>query len=269
VTPPELKGHPTHVGSITITVDEYVATVTLDRPPVNALTRQTWREIHDGFDSLNERKDVRAALFTAAGDRAFCAGVDLKADRTPTQPTATEITDTGRLVREALWAVYECAVPVVAAVNGPAIGGGCALVAMCDIVVAAETAAFGMTEINVGVLGGISHLSRLVGARKARELYFTGELLSARELHALGAARAVVPRAELLPAAREVARLLATKSPVAMRLAKEAANRVDSMPIKSAYRTEQDYTSRLRTYADAEEARLAYLERREPNYRFS
>jgi enoyl-CoA hydratase len=250
-------------------VDQYVATITLDRPPVNAVTRETWREIEDGFESLNERKDVRAAIFTAAGDRAFCAGVDLKVDRTPAHPTATEITDTGRLVREALWAVYDCAVPVVAAVNGPAIGGGCALVAMCDIVVAAETATFGMTEINVGVLGGISHLSRLVGARKARELYFTGELLSARELHALGAARAVVPREDLLPTARQVARLLASKSPVAMRLAKEAANRVDFMPIKSAYRTEQDYTSRLATLEDANEARLAYLERREPNFRFS
>ena len=94
---------------------------------------------------------------------------------------------------------------------GCALGAGCAFVAMCDLVVAAENATFGMTEINVGLLGGIAHLSRLVGARKARELFFTGELLPARDLLALGAARAVVPREALLPTAREVARLLADR----------------------------------------------------------
>jgi enoyl-CoA hydratase/carnithine racemase len=135
--------------------------------------------------------------------------------------------------------------------------------------VASENATFGMTEINVGALGGIAHLSNLVGGRKARELYLTGELLSARDLLALGGVRAVVGRDELLAAAMEVAALLATKSPIALRLAKEAANRIDGLPIKAAYRLEQDYTARLGTFDDAREARLAYLEHREPSFRFS
>jgi enoyl-CoA hydratase len=257
------------MGSVSLTVDDHVATITLDRPPVNAVARETYQEIRAAFDGLNDRTDVRVAIFTGAGHRAFCAGADLRSPRTPASPTPSELVDTGRLIRETFWSIYDCAVPVVAAVNGPAIGAGCGFVAMCDIVVAAENAAFGMTEINVGLLGGIAHLSRLVGPRKARELFLTGELLPARELLAAGAARAVVPLEELLPTARQVATLVASKSPVAVRLAKEAANRVDALPIKDAYRTEQDYTFRLGTFEDAREARLAYLEHRDPDFRFA
>jgi enoyl-CoA hydratase len=255
------------MASVGLSVDDHVATITLDRPPVNAVARETYLEIRAAFDSLSDRTDVRVAIFTAAGDRAFCAGADLRSPRIPSTPS--ELVDTGRVVREAFWSIYDCAVPVVAAVNGPAIGAGCGFVAMCDIVVAAENATFGMTEINVGLLGGIAHLSRLVGPRKARELFLTGELLPARDLLALGAARAVVPREELLPTARHVANLVASKSPIAVRLAKEAANRVDALPIKDAYRTEQDYTFRLGTFDDAKEARSAYLEHRDPDFRFS
>ena len=124
-------------------------------------------------------------------------------------------------------AIAECAVPVIGAINGPAIGAGLAFAAVCDVLIASDTATFGTTEINVGLLGASAHLSLLVGRHKARELFFSGELIGAAELERYGSVRAVVPPDELLPAARQFASTLAAKSPIALRLAKESMNRVE------------------------------------------
>ncbi len=164
--------------------------------------------------------------------------------------------------------MYDCPVPVIAAINGAAIGAGLAFAAVCDVIIAAEGARFGTTEINVGLLGASAHLSLLLGRHKVREMYMTGELVDAAELHRLGAIRAIVAPDELMGAARELATTLAKKSPIAMRLAKEALNRVEFLPLKEAYRIEQDYTRRLASYDDAEEARLAYVEKRDPEWRW-
>ena len=133
-----------------------------------------------------------------------------------------------------MWAITDCAVPVIGAINGPALGAGLALAACCDILLASEHATFGTTEINVGLLGASAHLSLLVGRHKAREMFFTGEQVPADELYRIGAVRAVVPHAELLPAARALAATLAAKSPIALRLAKESMNRVEFLPLKEA-----------------------------------
>ncbi|MDQ1395034.1 MAG: enoyl-CoA hydratase, partial [Acidimicrobiaceae bacterium] len=243
--------------------------VTLDRPPVNAVDRVTLAEIRDTFTRLADDRDVRVAIFTAAGTRAFMAGADLKDnDAAPGGQPAADATDRGRVARDALWAIADCAVPVIAAVNGPAIGAGLAFAAVCDIILAAEEATFGVTEINVGLLGASAHLSLLVGRHKAREMFFTGELVTAEELYRVGAVRRVVPRAELAGAARQLAGELAAKSPIALRLAKEAMNRVEFLPLRDAYRTEQDYTARLMTFEDSAEARAAFLERRAPEWRW-
>ena len=248
-----------------------IATITLDRPPVNAVGSSTLLAIRDVFNSLNDRRDVRAAIFTAAGDRAFMAGADLKAfdhrqsDGTP----ATLLTDPGRVARDAMWAITDCAVPVIGAINGPALGAGLAFAACCDILIASDNARFGTTEINVGLLGASSHLLLLVGRHKAREMFLLGEQVSASEMYRLGAVRAVVPREQLAAAARDLAIELASKSPIAMRLAKESMNRVEFLPLKEGYRTEQEYTARLQQFDDAREARTAFLERRAPNYKFS
>jgi enoyl-CoA hydratase len=167
-----------------------------------------------------------------------------------------------------MWAITDCPVPVIGAINGPALGAGLAYAACCDILVAADTATFGCTEINVGLLGASAHLSRLVGRHKAREMFFTGETVTAEELHRLGVVRAVVPRAELMATARELATTIATKSPIAMRLAKESMNRVENLSLQDGYRTEQDYTARLQRFEDAREARHAFLERRDPEWKW-
>ena len=255
--------------NVTVDITDHIAVVTLDRPPVNAVDHASLDELATAFSSLDDNREVRVAIFTAAGDRAFMAGLDLRAvapdaDESP----ARFVTDPGLVAREPMWAITDCAVPVIGAINGPALGAGLAFAACCDILIASENATFGTTEINVGLLGASSHLSLLVGRYKAREMFFTGEVITAAELYRLGALRAVVARDELMPAARALAESLAAKSPIALRLAKESMNRVENLPLKDGYRTEQDYTARLQRYEDANEARQAYLEKRPPDWKW-
>jgi enoyl-CoA hydratase len=258
------------LSNLHVDIADGIAVVTLDRPPVNAIDRQAMVEMAEIFSSFENNRNVRVAIFTAAGDRAFMAGVDLKSvgaaatDETP----LNRMTDPGGVARDAMWAITDCAVPVIAAVNGPAIGAGLAFAACCDIIIAAESATFGATEINVGLLGASAHVSLLVGRHKAREMFFTGELLPAAELHRVGAIRAVVPRDQLHATAMELAQQLAAKSPLALRMAKASMNHVEGLPLKEAYRIEQTYTDRLMTFEDSTEAREAFFERREPVWRF-
>jgi enoyl-CoA hydratase/carnithine racemase len=132
--------------------------------------------------------------------------------------------------------------------------------------VASEEASMALTEINVGLLGGVKHAQRLVGPHLAKRMLLTGEFVSAHEMYRRGALEAVVSSDELMPTALELAQTIAGKSPIAVRLAKESANRVEYLPIKDGYRLEQDYTIRVRRHADADEARLAFLERRTPDF---
>ena len=257
------------MGAVSVDLTDHIATVTLDRPPVNAVDYATLAEIGATFDELGADRAVRVAVFTAAGTKAFMAGADLRsmgAGAADLPPSA--VTDPGSIARNALSSVYDCAVPVIAAINGPAIGAGLAFAAACDMIVAAEGATFGVTEINVGLLGASAHVSLLVGRHKAREMYMTGELVTAGELQRLGAVRSVFAPGELSAGARALAVELASKSPIALRLAKEAMNRVEFLPLDEAYRTEQEYTRRLQTFDDAEEARQAFVDKREPDWKW-
>jgi enoyl-CoA hydratase len=258
--------------AITVDVADHIARVTFTRPPVNATDRAAYREITDVFRTVGEDPGVRVVVFRSGGTH-FMAGADMKSRSTQdwvaedlTTSGASSVTDTGRLVRDALEAVYECPVPVIAAVHGVATGSGFAIASLSDFVVAAADARFGLTEINVGKLGGASHLLRAFGPYVARRMFLTGELVSARELESTGFFYRVVDRAELDAAATELARSLARKSPVALRLAKESLVRVESLPVLEGYRVEQDYTRRLSRFADAEEAVAAFLEKRTPKW---
>ena len=264
--------------NVRLEVADQIAVVTLDRPPVNALDTQTWRELAHVFDSLGARRDVAAAIFTSAG-RLFCAGVDLvdspkrhradgrREDGGP-QGDPRDQLDNGLVARRAFWAVYDCAVPVIGAIDGKAIGAGAMLVALCDMVVATPRFEMALTEVNVGVLGGVKATQRMVGPYLAKRLFLTGDYIGAEELYRRGALEAVVEPEELLDSARALAARIASKSPIAVRLAKESANRVEYMDLKEGYRTEQDYTTRVRRYADAGEAGKAFAERRAPEFRW-
>lgn len=224
-------------------VEANVATVWLDRPPVNAVNAQVLAELVEVFSGLGQDDDVHAAVFASTSDKVFCAGADMKGGQ---ERRRTSELDTGRPMRAALEAVLHCAVPVVAAVNGPALGSGLGLVSMCDIIVASEQAAFGLPEVGVGMLGGGAHLQRMIGPHRMRELFFTARRISAVELAAMGAISRVVPHEHLMSEALDIAGQIAAMDPVVVRVGKESLNRVESLPVMDAYRIEQDYTARLR-----------------------
>jgi enoyl-CoA hydratase len=262
--------------NVRIDVDGHVALVTLDRPPVNALDQKTFREVGIAFDSLAYRRDVRVAIFNSS-QRIFCAGVDLvdsprryrpdgRVEDGGPQGDPRDQLDSGLVVREAFWGVYDCAVPVIGAVDGKAIGAGAVLVSLCDMVVATPRFEMALTEVNVGVLGGVKATQRMLGPYLAKRMFLTGEYVGAEELYRRGVLEAVVEPEQLMPTARKLADTIASKSPIAVRLAKESANRVEYMDLKEGYRCEQDYTVRVRRYADAAEAGRAFVERRSPEF---
>lgn len=250
---------------VKIHVEDHIATVSLDRPPVNAVNGQVLLELRDTFAGVAEDWDIRAVVFASALERVFCGGADIKDMGARAKGPAP--IDSGRVARDAMWAILDCPVPVVASVGGPALGAGLAFAACCDIIVASERAVFGCPEIDVGLLGAGSHLQRMVGPYRMRELYYTARRVSAEEMFRLGGISRVVPHEDLAAESRAIATEIARKSPPAIRLAKEALNRAEHLPLKEAYRTEQDYTARLSKYDDSREAAQAFLERREPQFR--
>lgn len=241
-----------------------VALVTLDRPPVNALNRAMRYEIIDIFDEISQRDDVRCAVLTGAG-KVFCAGADLR-DR-PAADKPGDFLEHNRATRETGNAIRECAKPVIAAVNGAALGAGMGLMAACDIFYASENATFGMPEINVGLAGGASMLHALFGRSTTRRMFFTGQRLSAADLKARAIIEEVTTPVALIPTAMEIAQEIAQKAPLAIAYAKQAANMVENMPQRDAYRLEQNYTMALSRTEDAREARMAFLEKRAPVFK--
>ncbi|MEG0000566.1 MAG: enoyl-CoA hydratase/isomerase family protein [Comamonas sp.] len=250
--------------SVLFEVKDKVALVTLNRPPVNALNRAMRREIVAIFDDISARDDIRCAVLTAQGS-VFCAGADLK-DR-PDADIPGDFLEHNRITRETGNAIRECAKPVIAAINGAALGAGLGLAAACDILYASDNATFGMPEINVGLAGGASMLRTLFGRSTARRMFFTGQRLTAAELLQRNVLEAVLPPEELLPVAMKLAHEIASKAPLAVIYAKRAANMVDVMPQRDAYRFEQEFTMTLARTEDAREARMAFLEKREPQFK--
>ena len=250
--------------SINLEVSDHIAVVRLDKPPVNALDRATRRRLIEIFDEVSERSDVRVAVLTGTG-KFFCSGADLK-DR-PDADKAGDFLDHNRWTRETGNAIRECAKPVIAAVNGPALGAGFGLMASCAIFLASEDATFAMPEINVGLAGGVSMLRTMVGRSFTRRMFFTGMKVSAAELYRRGVIDEVVPTEQLMPLAMEIAQEIASKAPLAIAYAKQAANMMDLMPQRDGYRFEQNFTMALARTEDAQEARKAFLEKRKPVYK--
>jgi enoyl-CoA hydratase len=265
--------HDSQLDFLKVDVSQGVATVTLNRPPVNALSAPMMREIARVFGDLERSTEATVAVLTADGDRVFCGGADVAESERRYQrrelrqeESVADLVDPGDVVRRCFFAISGGTVPVIAAVNGAAVGAGAALVASCDIIVASRTAVFALPEIDVGVLGGGRHVQRLVGPFKAREMMFTGRRIPADELYRLGSVTQVVEPDELQATAQALAREIATKSPLALRMAKQSMNRVEFLPLEEGYQLEQDYTARVSRFDDSREARSAWLEKRRPNW---
>jgi enoyl-CoA hydratase len=246
---------------VSTTLDDHgVATVTMDRPPVNAVDLVMYRELRGLFTDIDQLgAGVRAVVLTGAG-RHFCAGNDLDDFATM---DADNVRERMFHVREAFFAIQECAVPVVGAVAGAALGTGLALAASCDFVVAADDASFGLPELSVGVHGGARHLARLVGQPVVRWMYFTGQRLSGAQMQALGAVIAVVPRDQLVSDALAEARRVAAHSPTAVRMGKRGLNDIEFVDIRRGYEHEQGLTARMMDHPDSKIALVA-SQAREP-----
>ena len=246
-------------------IADHIAVVTMDRPPVNAQNAQMNTDMAQVFDTISDRDDVRVAILTGAG-KCFSAGADIK-DRAGKERAPGDAWQHNRRVREAFHAIVECQKPVIGAINGPALGAGLAVAASCDILIAAEEAAIGLPEINVGLLGGGRHAMRLFGHSRTRRMLFTGLRVDGRELYRLGVAEACVPGAQLMDAAMDIAREIAARSPVAMRLAKHSLNTIEEMSLRDGYRFEQNMTVELGKTEDSKEAMRAFVEKRTPVFK--
>src|SRR5690606_4074924 len=207
---------------VRLEVSNYVALVTMDRRPVNALSREMRRQIIATFDEISQREDIRCAVLTGI-DKVFCAGADLK-DR-PDASKPGDFLEHNRVTRETTNSIRECAKPVIAAINGVALGAGFGLAAACDILYASEDASVGMPEINVGLAGGASMLKTLFGRSTLRRMFFTGQRLSAHDLLRRAVIEDVLPADQLLPVTVEQAAEIASKAPHALSYAKRPANR--------------------------------------------
>ncbi|MFE5972194.1 enoyl-CoA hydratase family protein [Streptomyces sp. NPDC056460] len=227
------------MGVSTSEPDDGVAVVTVDFPPVNALPVQGWYDLATAVRTVGADPEVRCVVLTAAG-RGFNAGVDIK----ELQRTAGHdaLLGANRGCYEAFAAVYDCEVPVVAAVHGFCLGGGVGLVGNADAIVASEDATFGLPELDRGALGAATHLARLVPQHLMRTLYYTSRTVTAEELHRHGSVWRVVPRERLLGAALELAREIAAKDGRLIRLAKAAINGIDPVDVRRSYRFEQGFT---------------------------
>jgi len=240
-----------------------VLLITIDRPPVNAMTLDAHRELLAALRSVDEQPDIRCVVLTGAGDRAFVAGGDV--GELGAMDAASALVRT-RVIRQVFDAIRRNPVPVIAAVNGHALGGGLVMVAQCDIVIAADTATFGLPEINVGVMGGTKHLARIVPEKVMRWMALTGSRVDAAYLERLGAIQKVVPKEQVLDTALAMADEICAKSPAGVRLMKEVINLTEPMDLDNGYHVETYATAIISTHPDSKEAAKAFKEKRKPSY---
>jgi enoyl-CoA hydratase/carnithine racemase len=248
-----------------VEIADHVATLTMNAPPVNALTRVLNDELTLALDRISEMDDVRAVILTGDG-KVFCAGADLKG-RAEMIKGPGDLVAHSRRTRECFHAIRECAKPVVVAINGAALGSGVAMVASSDILVASEKASLGLPEVDVGLLGGCRHAMRLFSHSRLRRMALTGYRVGGPELYRLGIVEACTTPDELMATARDIAVTIASKSPVSTRMGKHTLNVIEDMSLRDGYRYEQDMTAIIGKTEDAKEAQLAFKEKRAPVFK--
>ena len=252
--------------TITVVRHDRVAVVALNRPQVmNAINVQMRGDLRGALDVLRRDADVGAAVLTASGEKAFSAGMDLRefANASADLP----VSEFKRFRWEHGEGIAAFDKPIVAAVNGLAIGGGLELALLCDLIFAADHASFALTEIKRGIMpgnGGTQRLSRRIGNARAIEMILTGRTVHAQEALTIGLIEYVVPAAELLDRAVALADEMAANAPVAVRTAKAAIHRGADLPLEQALRLEQDLAAFLYTTEDAKEGPHAFVEKRPP-----
>ena len=247
---------------------ENVAWITLNRPEVLNAQNDTLRtELVKAFEEARDDNELYIIVLTGAGDRAFSAGADIS--EFPSR-MLVDVIKQRKGVKRAYDLIREIPKPFIAMVNGLALGGGCELAMACDIIIAAENARFGQPEISVGIIpggGGTQILPRLVGEKKAKELIFTGDFISADEALRLGLVNKVVPKEKLKEAVEELITKLKSKSPVILQFAKLAVNKSLETPLSVGLAAEGDLSAMCFGTEDQKEGARAFLEKRKPQYK--
>jgi enoyl-CoA hydratase len=243
-----------------------VALLTLDRPEVlNALDYATLGELVEALEELDGEEAVRCIVITGAGDRAFAAGADIREMAEATPVTLSAANNFARWER-----IRRVRVPIIAAVSGFALGGGCELAMACDMVVAADDATFGQPEVKIGIMpgaGGTQRLTRALGKARAMELVLTGRTMPAREAYERGLVSQLVAREEVVPAALALAAEIASMPPLAVRAAKEAVNRAHELSLEAGLEFERRNFFMLFASEDQKEGMAAFIEKRKPEWR--
>ncbi|WP_240376939.1 enoyl-CoA hydratase/isomerase family protein [Bacillus piscicola] len=248
-----------------LAVEDYVGIITIEREKKrNSMDVDSWLELQKAVRDMNENDDVRAIIITGQGKKSFAAGADISwiRDRVP-------LDIYGSAVQDVLLDVYRSHKPVIAAVNGYALGGGCELMTACDIRIASDTAKMGQPEINLGILpagGGTQQLTKLVGLAKAKELILTGKVITAEEALTIGLVNDVVPQEDVLETAIDMAKTLAAKPPVAVKLAKIALNESTTADLNSGMALEKALQAVLFGTKDKQEGVDAFLNKKTPNF---
>ena len=238
-----------------------VTELAIDNPPVNALGRDAWFALSRRIEELGRDPRTRVLVIRAEG-RGFQCGVDVK----ELAKDGSIIVDVNRGCYDTFAAIYDCPVPVISAVHGYCLGGGIGIAGSSDFVIASDDATFGLPEIDRGAMGAATHAMRMFGMQEARRMLLTGEPIGAAEAHRLGGLLAVVPRAKLRDEALALAAKIASKSPRAVRAAKASLNGIELIEPKSSYRFEQGFTLELYMSRDSQEAREAFVEKRDAKF---
>jgi enoyl-CoA hydratase len=248
--------------SISCKTEHGVAEVVIDFPPVNALDVAGWQALAEALRKLGRDPEVRVVVLAAEG-RGFCAGVDIKEIQRKGHAALIAV---NHACFAAFEAVYECEVPVIAAVHGFCLGGGIGLAGNADILIASDDASFALPEVDRGALGAATHLARLVPQHRMRQMVYTGARATAAELHGYGSVLRVVAKNQLRTNAHELAAEIAKKSPTVIRAAKQSLNGIDPVDVHRSYRYEQGFTFELNLGGVADEARQAFIEKRAADF---
>jgi enoyl-CoA hydratase len=248
-------------------IDDRIAVVKLDRPPVNALNRQVEDEIAGVFEELGTFSDVGAVVITGGGTKAFIAGADIKmlSEKSPEEAFEMSIA-----TKRVLSKIEKFDRIVIAAVNGLALGGGCEIALACDIRVADESAVFGFPEVSLGLLpgaGGTQRLPRLVGMGKAKEMILTGDPISADDAKRIGLVEKIAPKGEAVAEAKSIAKRVLLRGPIAVSNAKKAINEGMDMTFEDGLKRETELFAALFETQDMREGVRAFLEKRKPEFK--
>jgi len=246
----------------TTKIENSIAEVVFDNPPVNAFDSKGWFSIAAELDALGVNDDVNVIIIRAEG-RGFCAGVDIK----ELAADSTKIIDVNKGNYDVFKSVHLNPKPVIVALHGFVLGGGIGISGAADIIVASDCTRFGVPEVDRGAMGGGAHLQRMFPVQKVRYMYLTGEFIDAQEAYRLGAIEKVVPKDELRQTALDVAAKIAEKSSPMIQLAKEALTGIEDGNLEDKYRWEQGFTLQAYTEGDSQEARDAFVEKRDANFK--